>query len=1067
VSSSVTLSANQFFPYPVTVTSITYSISFNGTDISNSTYTSSVVDNSTVEVQYQINYTYEQVGYETTATSSLSGIEQLFLNNISIDNTVSYYSSSTIINVWLNGVSVNYDLSATLQTTNATLNGDQSTTMQCNAINGSGGYSYQWWMSTAGGAYSSISGATSYQYTYTLGTSGFTSGEQITFYCIVTDSSGIISQSNVFTVTVGSFSAYIAMESQYLDISQNVSLYVVVTGGSGNYTYAWEQNLTNINVNSPLYTFIPDVSTTTANFTVTVTDTSSSSVITTSTGDITVYSAITTSSTINGSSSNIGFLKAGSTSVIVLTTTGGSGKFIYAWQDNGSAIGNESNTLNYTSSTNGIHTIVAIISDAITGNVVLSIPIYITVVGGLTISIGSSLGSVLNYGSQESIYVNVSGGSGDYSYQWYSNTSDSNTGGTSVSSTAPSYTFVVEESSPLFYYCVVNDTNSGELASSSVYSISVSSVQVGTLSAPSTSVLEDNSITLSLSVTRGSGSFSYQWFEVDPSGTQSKITATTSYVFDAPNTLGVYTFFVLITDTNTTTAVYSNQLSIEVGTFSAEITTSNTTVVAGSFINLYVTVTGGTYPLSYQWYITTSNILATTSSYSTSISETTTYSVEVTDATNNRVTPSITITVVPESIAISADQNYAFNETGSLSVSFTSSSSVTWYQNGTSTGTTGTSYSFSAVGLAVGTYTFYGMSGSYQTNSISINVVSTLDISFNDRVEPIDNTYIVTASNSLPNRGQNFTIYISGVAVRAYQITMQRNINAASNVTFRVSKNDLKSLSLGNGVQFFYRGNLAFTGIIRTITKYSDYEYTVVAYDGLWDFAEVIDNVVTGTLTSMITTFASQTSLGTAKIQPMQGDTTFTVNFGGKSVMQQVLELLSLLNYNLVVDNENNLLLLNYQISNPSVTLVENTIFVVSSKEYNVVSNYGSVQVQATIDNQSYSAYYGAGTPVRNIGNNWLSLPSGTQTQLDTFANNVGSTYSQGQWSVDIITFGYYNLAKLDNQNAPYVYNLQFADGTILDNLILTGIQISQGQVTLIIETYDDTVLQILNTLVD
>ncbi len=1056
MSNSVSFSGSKIFPVVGTMGTISYSLTFNGTAITNTTYTSSATTNATVDVTYS--FLFDNSPYSFTV--SLTGVEQLFLNNASMSYSVTYPNSITVIQCWLNGASVDYDVSATLQTTNATLNGNQSTLMQVNAINGSGGYSYQWWMSVSGGAYSSISGATSYQYTYTLPTSGFTSGEQITFYCVVTDSNSQSTESNVFTVTVGSFSVTISTESQYLDVSQNVSLYAVVSGGSGSYTYSWEQGSTNLNVNSPLYTFIPDTTGTTT-FTVTVTDTSSSAQVSETTGNITVYSAISTSANTNNAT-----LQAGSYITIVLTTTGGSGKFSYAWQDNGSDIGSGSNSLVYTSSTNGVHTIVAVITDNITGNVVLSIPVYITVVGGLTISIGSTLGSAVNYGAKQTIYVNVSGGSGSYNYQWYSNTSDS-ANGTEVDSTASSYTFVVESSSPLFYYCVVYDNLSGQSATSSVYSISVSSVQVGVLTSPSSFVLEGNTIALSLNVSGGSGSFSYQWYEVEPDGTQIELSATTSYDFVAPQTAGVYTFFVLINDTNTNFSVYSNQLSITVGSFSASISTSNTTVVAGSFINLYVTVVGGTYPLSYQWYIVTTNILATTSSYSTTITETTTYSVEVTDANSNNVTASITITVVPESIAISSNQDYAFNETGSDPVTFTSTASVEWYQNGVSTGTNATTYSFSGVGLAVGSYSFYGMSGSYQTNTISIDVVSTLDVSFDEVVEPIDNTYIVTSTNILPNRGQQFTIYISNNAVRAYTITLTRNINAASNVTFRVAKNDLSSLSLGNLVQFFYRGNLAFTGYIRTITKYSDYEYTVVAYDGLWELAEIIANTVTSTLTSMITTFASQTSLGTSKIQSMVGDTTFTVDFNGKSVMQPILELLSLLNYNLVVDSENNLLLLNYQLSNPSTTLVENTVFVVSSKEYNVVSNYGSVQVEATINNQSYSAYYGAGTPVRNIGSGWLSLPSGTQTQLDTFANNVGSTYSQGQWSVDIITFGYYNLAKLDKEGAPYVYNLQFADGTILNNLILTGMQISQGTVTLIIETYDDTVLQILNTLID
>ncbi len=58
--------------------------------------------------------------------------------------------------------------------------------------------------------------------------------------------------------------------------------------------------------------------------------------------------------------------------------------------------------------------------------------------------------------------VTATGGSGSYTYQWYSNTSDSNSGGSSIGS-ATNSTYVPDASTAgtTFYYCVVSDAQTG------------------------------------------------------------------------------------------------------------------------------------------------------------------------------------------------------------------------------------------------------------------------------------------------------------------------------------------------------------------------------------------------------------------------------------------------------------------------------------------------------------------------------------------------------------------------------------------------------------------------------
>ena len=213
------------------------------------------------------------------------------------------------------------------------------------------------------------------------------------------------------------------------------------------------------------------------------------------------------------------------------------------------------------------------------------------------------------------------------SYQWYSNTTNSNNGGTAISG-ATNASFAIPTTltagTYYYYYCEVRDTGGATSLRSNVATVNVAApvptpvITITTQPASTTNVTA-SSITGSLSVTANvtqSATLSYQWYSNTSNNTNggTAISNATNATFAIPTTLtaGTYYYFCEVRATGAT-SIRSNVASVivyptPVITITAQ-PASTTSVTAGSItgsLSVTASVTQGA-TLSYQWYSNTTN----------------------------------------------------------------------------------------------------------------------------------------------------------------------------------------------------------------------------------------------------------------------------------------------------------------------------------------------------------------------------------------------------------------------------------------------------------------------------
>ncbi|GHT56604.1 hypothetical protein FACS1894109_06090 [Spirochaetia bacterium] len=190
---------------------------------------------------------------------------------------------------------------------------------------------------------------------------------------------------------------------------------------------------------------------------------------------------------------------------------------------------------------------------------------------------------------------------GTRSYQWYKNTSNSTTGGTSLGSAngaqTASYTPVTSAAGTLYYYVVVTNTNNSvsgtqtATATSFVATVTVNPiVNAATPSItgqPSSATYSRNATATALTVTAtvtDGGTRSYQWYKNtsnNTTGGTSIASATSASYTPVTSAAGTLYYYVVVTNTNssvngTTTATATS--SVATVTVNAPTGTSTVTV---------------------------------------------------------------------------------------------------------------------------------------------------------------------------------------------------------------------------------------------------------------------------------------------------------------------------------------------------------------------------------------------------------------------------------------------------------------------------------------------------------
>ena len=505
---------------------------------------------------------------------------------------------------------------------------------------------------------------------------------------------------------------------------------------------------------------------------------------------------------------------------------------------------------------------------------------------------------------------------GTLSYQWYSNTSDDNSGGSEINgATSTSYTTLPLANGTYYYYCVVTNTNlsvNGKkvvTAASDVSTVTVSEVINAQIPAINTHPQNASispgataTLTIAASVTDG-GTVTYQWYSnssASNSGGSIISGATSTSYTTPPLSTGTSYYYCAVTNTNnkpaitgtTVETVESNVVAVTV-IFNAQTPTitvppTGTSIYAGQTATLSITATvtdGGT--ISYRWYGNSSAsnsggtpLDAHNDSYTTPPLNATGphYYYCVVTNTNNSVngtqevsvaSNAVTITVNPAITALAptitsqpTGATYKQGDTPTnLTVSASSNDGGTlsykWYDNGTTNSNTGgtlisgaTSASYAPPTNVTGTFHYY----CEVTNTIASN-----GDNGQKTATATSNAATVTVNaivNAAPPSVGTPTVTPSSVtAGTAATLTVAATASDSGILSYQWYKNTSPTNSGGNAVTDGSGGTSASYTTPTTLTTGSHYYYCVVTNT---------NNSATGTKTATATS-----SVATVTVTPL------------------------------------------------------------------------------------------------------------------------------------------------------------------------------------------------------
>ncbi len=184
-----------------------------------------------------------------------------------------------------------------------------------------------------------------------------------------------------------------------------------------------------------------------------------------------------------------------------------------------------------------------------------------------------------------SVTANVS--TGLLSYQWYSNDTDSNTGGDEISgATLSSFSAPTDTVGTMYYYCVVTNTDTSATGNQTATAASdAAKVEVLELTDAETpqitaqpqdkTVVEDDPAVLSVTANVTTGLLSYQWYsnDTDSNTGGDEISGATLSSYSTPtDTVGTMYYYCVVTNTDTSAT----------GSQTASVTSDAATVIVKS-----------------------------------------------------------------------------------------------------------------------------------------------------------------------------------------------------------------------------------------------------------------------------------------------------------------------------------------------------------------------------------------------------------------------------------------------------------------------------------------------------
>ena len=251
-------------------------------------------------------------------------------------------------------------------------------------------------------------------------------------------------------------------------------------------------------------------------------------------------------------------------SALSVIHSGGTGTITYQWYSNtinsntgGTIITGATNTTytppTFTASGNYYYYVIISLSGNGCGGII-SDTAEVTVINDPTISSQPIISQELCQGTvPQDMVVVANGGIGTtYNYQWYSNTVNSNTGGSLIAgATNSTFTPPTTNIGSLYYYCIITQPDPGCSVTSNTSLITINAAPIFTTQPLSETICFGSSLSaLSVSYSNGVGTPTHQWYSntIDDTTTGTAITGETNPIFNPPSTnIGTIYYYCIIT----------------------------------------------------------------------------------------------------------------------------------------------------------------------------------------------------------------------------------------------------------------------------------------------------------------------------------------------------------------------------------------------------------------------------------------------------------------------------------------------------------------------------------------
>jgi len=382
----------------------------------------------------------------------------------------------------------------------------------------------------------------------------------------------------------------------------------------------------------------------------------------------------------------------------------------------------------------------------------------VTVKATLSVVI-SPTSAILDVGQPQLFTSSVAGGTPPYSYQWYLN------GATVPAATGTSWIFAPSSAGSYTVYVVATDSAASPTkAKSSTAQVTVNPELTVTVSPTNAMIYLSQSQNFTALPSGGTSPYTYHWYQNSTlvSGATSRIWTFT------PTSTGVYPIYVNVTDGVGEVALSLNaQLTVNPKpSILVTISPSDTVTDLNQSVAFNSSITGGTSPFTYQWYLNDSIVTgATSSTWNFTHTSAAHYKVylKVTDSLAAKgisnvafiiVNPLPTVSISPTTVVMDIGQNQTFT---SSVANGTVPYSYQWYLNGaTVPAATGTSWIFAP--SSAGSYTVYVVAIDSATSSVHAQS-KTVQITVNSQVTV---TISPLASTIYVYESQVYTSSVSG-----------------------------------------------------------------------------------------------------------------------------------------------------------------------------------------------------------------------------------------------------------------------------------------------------------------